>query len=61
MQPEARVCTVWRMKMDSKKKNSCKKGYQKPSLRVYGDVRAITGGAFKTGKTADGKSGTKTS
>jgi len=37
-----------------------KKPYQKPNLRVYGDVRALTQATGKVSKNSDGTKGLKT-
>jgi hypothetical protein len=37
-----------------------KKPYQRPNLRVYGDVRALTQAAGMTSKNGDGTKGLKT-
>ena len=37
-----------------------KKKYQKPNLRVYGDVRALTQAATMVSKNSDGTKGFKT-
>jgi len=37
-----------------------KKPYQKPNLRVYGDVRALTQATGMVSKNADGSKGLKT-
>lgn len=47
------------MTSDPRKLNK-KKPYQKPTLRVYGDVRVLTQAATMASKNSDGVKGRKT-